>query len=112
VPTVAGVARAGRVRFDVGAGLGLGASSGYASFSAYAAAPFSPVWAFQLVPVARGTVVAAMPLTTTTLGFVRLDVASLLLSGNSLGFRAGNPDVGLASTSWLCLALGAEIGAL
>jgi hypothetical protein len=112
VPTVAGVARMGRVRFDVGAGLGLGASSGYPSFSAYAAAPFSPVWAFQLVPVARGTVLAAMPVTKTTLGFARIDVASLLLSGNSLGFRASNPDVGLASTSRVCIALGAEMGVL
>jgi hypothetical protein len=108
VPSAAWVTRAGRVRFDVGGGFGLGASSGYTSFSAYAAAPFSPVWAFQLVPVARGSVVAATPLTAATLGFVRLDVASLLLSGNSLGFRAGNPDAGLASTSWLSVAFGAE----
>jgi hypothetical protein len=112
VPSVAGVARAGRVRFDLGAGLGLGASSGYASFSAYAAAPFSPVWAFQLVPVARASVLAAMPLTQTTRGFLRIDVASLLLSGNSVGLRAGSPDVVLASTSWVCIALGAETGIL
>jgi hypothetical protein len=112
VPSAAWVAHAGRVRFDVGAGVGLGASSGYASFSDYAAAPFSPTWAFQLVPMARGSVLAATPLTKTTLGFVRLEVASLVLSGNSLGFRVGNPHAGLADTSWVSLALGAEIGVL
>lgn len=110
IPSVAGVARAGRVRFDLGAGLGLGTASGYPSLSVFAAAPFSPAWAFQLAPVARMSVLAAMPLTQATRGFLRVDVAALLLSGNSVGFRSGSPDVGLADTSWVCVALGAETG--
>src|SRR5689334_7879840 len=58
-PALAFTATLGPVQLDAGAGLGLGASSGYASWRAYADAPFDPDWAFQLVPMARAHVTAS-----------------------------------------------------
>jgi hypothetical protein len=112
IPSLAWVARTVRLRFDFGAGAGLGASSGYASFADYTSGPFSPVWAYQLVPAVRGHAIAAMPLTRTTDAFVRLDVAALLLSGNAIGSRVGDPEPRLADTSWMTLSIGAAFALL
>jgi hypothetical protein len=112
MPAIAWVIPADSVRVDVGAGLGLGAASGYASFADYARAPFSPTWAFQLVPAARAHVMAAMPLGRDADAFVRVEAAALLLSGTQLGFRSeggsGSVNVGPADTTWFDMGAGVQ----
>lgn len=106
MPTLAVVIPVGRVRFDLGAGLGFATASGYDDINQFAGAPFSPVWAFQLVPAARGHLMGTMQLNQTFDAFARLDVGSLLLDGNSVGLRNGNPNPGLMDTMWMNLSLG------
>ncbi len=106
MPTVACVIPAGRARFDLGVGAGLATSSGYDSLGKFAAGPFMPDWAFQLVPAVRGHAMASMPLSKNLDGFVRLDVGSLVLGGNTIGFRDGNPNPSVMDTLWLNLSLG------
>jgi hypothetical protein len=97
---------------DVGAGLGLGASSGYASFADYTRGPFSPTWAFQLVPAARAHIMAAVPLGRDVDVFVRAEAAALLLSGTQLGFRNGNANAGAADTTWFGIGAGVQFRVL
>jgi len=106
MPAVALVLPLGPVRLDVGAGLGLGASSGYRSWAAYVAGPFDPVWAFQLVPAARGHVSAALPLSRCCDGFARAELGGLILSGSSIGSRVGGDGRTLGDRLWFQLALG------
>jgi hypothetical protein len=117
MPSLAGVFRARDVRFDIGAGAGLGASSGYSSEAAYVAGPFAPTWAFQLVPAARAHAAVAYPIaflasgastTGSTLAFARLEAATLLLDGTSLGFRNGNANAPWRDTTWAGLTVGVE----
>ena len=112
IPTMAFVIPAGRVRFDLGTGIGIGTSSGYTDMADFAAAPFMPSWAFQLVPVIRGHAMATTAINRRVDLFVRLDVASLLLDGNSIGIRDGNPNPGLIDTMWVNLWLGVQFRAL
>jgi hypothetical protein len=106
MPAAALVVPVGPATLDVGAGLGLGATSGYSSGSAYVAAPFTPVWAFQLVPAVRGHAMVTLSLGARLDGFARLEVASLLLGGNSIGSRVDNPHPEAADTLWYDLVLG------
>lgn len=106
MPTVAFTIPVGRVRFDLGAGVGLGTSSGYSDVEEFAAAPFMPDWAFQLVPAVRGHALASMQLNSKFDVFARLDVGSLLLEGNTIGFRDNNPRPGVLDTFWLNLSVG------
>jgi hypothetical protein len=108
IPTVAWVIPVERGRLDVGAGLGVGASSGYASFADYTGGPFSPAWAFQLVPAVRAHVMGATPLGRDVDLFVRVEAASLLLSGTGIGFRHGNANPGFADTTWFDLGAGVQ----
>jgi hypothetical protein len=108
LPSVAWVIPAGDARIDVGAGLGLGAASGYASFGDYTRGPFSPAWAFQLVPAARVHLMAAMPLGRDVDVFARLEVAALVLSGTELGSRHGNANPDAADTTWFDLGAGVQ----
>lgn len=112
IPSLAWVTRAGWARLDFGAGLGLGASSGYASAASYVAAPFSPVWAFQLVPAARAHALAAVGLGRDVDLFARVEVASLWLDSGSIGFRAGKPDGGAKDSTWVGLTFGAQLRVL
>jgi hypothetical protein len=98
MPALAYVASAGKVRLDVGAGFGLGASSGYASWPAYAAEPFTPKWAYQLMPTARAHAVAAIDLGPKLGVFARLEAAKLLVSG---------ADGTMTDTAWATLSVGA-----
>jgi hypothetical protein len=100
------------VRLDVGAGLGLGSSSGYASLADYARGPFSPTWAFQLVPAARAHVMAAMPFGHGVDVFLRTETAALLLSGTQVGFRNGNPSPTPADTTWFDIGAGVQFRVL
>ena len=109
MPTAALVIPAGRLKVDLGAGLGLGASSGYTTWSAYVKGPFDPVWAFQLVPAIRGHAAVSLELTRRTAVFARLDVASLLLMGSTIGYRNGNAGAGPTDTLWIGLWVGALI---
>jgi hypothetical protein len=101
IPAAALVIPAGRLRFDLGAGVGVGTSSGYGSWSDYVAGPFSPVWHYT-VPVFREHVTAATDLTRNLDGFVRVDVASLLLIGSSGPYGGG------MDTTWVALWLGVD----
>ncbi len=49
---------------------------------------------------------ATMQLNNTIDVFTRLDVGSLLLEGNTIGFRDGNPRPGIMDTMWINLSLG------
>jgi hypothetical protein len=108
IPTIAWVIPVERTRLDVGAGVGVGASSGYGSFAEYTSGPFSPVWAFQLVPAARAHVMAATPLGRDVDLFVRFEAASLLLSGKQLGFRHVSANPSASDTTWFDLGAGVQ----
>ena len=101
IPAAAFVIPAGRLRLDLGAGVGVGTSSGYGSWSGYVAGPFSPVWHYT-VPVFRVHVMAATDLTPNLYGFVRADVASLLLTGSSGPYGGG------MDTTWVALWVGID----
>jgi hypothetical protein len=106
MPAVAWVIPTTRVQLDLGAGVGLATASGYPSWSFFGAAPFGPVWAFQLVPAVRVHALAAMRLTGRFEIFARVDAGSLLLGGNSIGIRSADQSPGLMDTTWLNLSLG------
>jgi hypothetical protein len=99
-------------RLDLGVGLGLGAASGYASFADYTSKPFSPDWAFQLVPAARAHVMWATPLGRDFDLFARIEIAALLLSGTQIGFRHGDPNPGPGDTMWFDIGAGVQFGLL
>jgi hypothetical protein len=101
IPSIAVVASAGRVRFDAGAGAGVGTASGYRSWSAYTAAPFTPDW-HATVPAARLYALAAMPLGHDFAGFVRADIAALWVA------KSGSTHDDLRDSSWVLLWLGVE----
>ncbi len=86
--------------FDIGAGLGLGTSSGYGSWSEYAAHPFTATWEFQLEPAVRAHAIAAFPVSRNVELFVRTDAAALVLPHGSAPSDAD----GL----WLMASLGAR----
>jgi hypothetical protein len=98
IPSVAVVLPAGPVRFDLGAGAGVGTSSGYVSQSDYLARPFAPVWHYT-VPAVRGHVTAAFALSPGLELFARADLASLVFSGSGAGS---------ADTTWLALWVGVQ----
>ena len=98
IPTAALVIPVGAVRLDLGAGAGVGTSSGYVSWSAYAAGPFAPVWHYT-VPAARAHAGAAIDVGNGVDLFVRLDLASLPFVGSQAAF---------GDTTWLALWFGAE----
>jgi hypothetical protein len=98
IPAASLVIPAGKVRFDLGAGAGVGTSSGYVSWSDYAAKPFTPVWHYT-VPAARAHLLAAIDLTPGLEVFARADVASLL----AVPSQAGATD-----TTWFALWLGVQ----
>jgi hypothetical protein len=112
MPAVAFVIPAGRAKFDLGVGAGFATSSGYDNMDQFLAEPFMPVWAFQLVPAVRGHAIASMQLNDTFDAFARLDVGTLLLDGNTIGLRDGNPRPGIMDTMWLNLAVGVSFRAL
>jgi hypothetical protein len=91
----------GRVRLDLGVGAGVGTSSGYASWSAYTAAPFTPSW-HATVPAARVHAVAAFRLTPDLDAFVRADVATLVLAGS------GSTHTGAGDSVWVGLWMGLQ----
>ena len=108
IPSVAFTLPAGPVQLDLGVGLGLGATSGYTTFSAYVAAPFNPIWAFQLVPTVRAHAVAAMTLTKTVDLFARFDLATLVLGGTSIGSRVGDPHRPASDRIWYDFVVGVQ----
>jgi hypothetical protein len=109
LPTVAAVVPVGPLRLELGAGLGLGAASGYLSAGAYADAPFTPVWAFQLVPAARAHATLWAPLGRRADLFFRIEAGGLLLDGNAIGSRAGNPNPTFADVTWGGLTVGVAL---
>lgn len=112
MPDVALVHPFGIASLEVGAAAGLGAASGYSSAGDYAAGPFSPTWAYQLVPAVRVHVGASMPIGPRTELFVRLDGAALWMRGNSVGSRVGVADPGLGDVAWVDALVGVRLGVL
>jgi hypothetical protein len=98
MPAASLVLPAGAVRIDLGAGAGVGTSSGYVSWSDYAARPFTPIWHYT-VPAVRAHVGAAMALSPSLDVFARADLASLL--------SAGSPG-GMMDTTWFALWVGVQ----
>jgi hypothetical protein len=98
IPSAALVIPGGSVRFDLGAGAGVGTSSGYVSWSDYDARPFTPIWHYT-VPAVRAHALAAIEVAHDLDLFARVDVASLL----SVGSQAGATD-----TTWFALFIGVE----
>jgi hypothetical protein len=98
IPAASLVIPAGSVRIDLGAGAGVGTSSGYVSWSDYAARPFTPIWHYT-VPAVRAHLGAAMSLSPGLDVFARADVASLL----AVGSQAGAMD-----TTWFALWVGVQ----
>ncbi|MHB8420776.1 MAG: hypothetical protein ACYDCL_22100 [Myxococcales bacterium] len=101
-PAVAGIIPAGRLRLDLGAGFGVATSSGYVSWSDYAAGPFMPIWHFT-VPAVRVHLAAAYPVANGLDLYARLEAVSLLLTG------APHGDAELANTLWFGLWLGIQV---
>jgi hypothetical protein len=104
VPTMALVLPANiggrRATFDLGAGFGVGTSSGYSSFSEFAGKPFAPDWAFQVFPAGRMHTVASVAVARGLDVFVRADAGSLILPPSS-----GRT---IADSTWLLFSVGAQ----
>lgn len=110
MPTLSAVTRSGDVEVELGLGLGLGAGSGYTDGTDFAAAPFDPSWAFQLVPAARAHASVGVQVSPRVLLFLRLDAGALMLEGTTLGFRDRNPSPVLTDRLWVDLWAGARFG--
>jgi hypothetical protein len=82
IPSIAWVVPLGGASLDLGAGLGVGTVSGYASWSDYLAAPFTPVW-HTTSPATRLHLGVAVPFTRKVDLFARMEAASLLASGTA-----------------------------
>jgi len=80
MPTAAYVLRIAWLRLDLGAGFGLGTSSGYESWAQYGEQPFTPVWHYT-VPAARLHVMAATEVARDLDLFVRVEEGLLFVSG-------------------------------
>ena len=106
IPAAAVVIPAGPVTFDLGAGVGLGTSSGFSSFKDWS--NDRTTWEFQLIPAARAHAVTTLKLTDSFELFVRLDVASLLLDRNSAGFQTRRINPGISETVWIHLWVGGQ----
>ncbi len=83
---------------DIGAGLGLGTSSGYASWSEYTSHPFTADWEFQLEPAVRAHAIAALGVSRSLEVFVRADAAALVLPHGSASSSS--------DSTWLMFAIG------
>ncbi len=112
IPSAAVVLPIGPLELDLGFGLGLGTSSGYSDMGEFAREPFNPDWAFQLAPTARAHAIASVPLNADTTAFLRLDVATLLLEGNTIGLRDLNPQPSAMDPIWINVAVGFSFRAL
>jgi hypothetical protein len=91
----------GPVRFEIGAGAGVGTSSGYTSWPDYVAGPFSPVWHLT-VPAVRAHAVATTRVTRSLDVFARIDFGSLLFTSS----------YGVGDTLWFDLGIGIQYGLL
>jgi len=100
IPSLAFVIPMASARLDLGGGAGLGASSGYVSWTDYVAKPFAPTWAFQLVPVVRAHAMLGMPLTRDVDLFARLEVAQLCFLPTS--------HATMMDSTWGALSIGAQ----
>ncbi len=94
----------GPLRADLGGGVGLATASGYPDVATFGQRPFGPDWAFQLAPATREYLRVSWGR-----WFARADVGSLLLDGNSVGIRRGNPSPTGEQTHWALLWLGGAI---
>ena len=96
IPAIAAVASLGSTTLDVGAGMGVGTTSGYASWSAYGAAPFTPTW-HHTVPSAQLHAALSFPLGP-------VDAMARAQAGTLLGVAGLAP----ANGTWLGITLGIQ----
>ncbi len=108
IPTAALVLPVDDARLELGAGVGLGATSGYASIDSYARGPFDPDWAYQLGPAMRAHAAVFLRVNRDVDAFLRADFATLLLSG-PVAVREANPSLAPHDTVWMTLSLGFAI---
>lgn len=108
IPAVTGVIPVGPVHLDLGGGFGLGETSKYKNWPDYDRAPFTPIWALQLVPTIRGQAMATLPLTSGIDGYARLEVATLVMGGTSIGSRVNNPHPRTEDLIWFDLTIGVQ----
>jgi hypothetical protein len=106
MPAIAFVVPTSRVRFDFGAGFGVGTATYFGTWANYA--KDKPIGSAELVPTVRGHAVAAIKLTPGFELFGRIDVASQLLEGNAIGIRRGDGPTRNAETSWIALSVGGQ----
>ena len=109
MPSLAVVIPTEHIRFDLGTGLGVGTSSGFKAARDITAD--RPIWAFEAVPTIRFQALAAVELNRTLDLFARLDVATMLTEGNTLGIRDGSLRPGL-DTTWANLWIGVQFRVL
>jgi hypothetical protein len=93
-----------RNTLDIGAGLGLGTASGYASFSEYSSHPFTADWEFQVEPAVRAHAIWAVTVSPTLDVYARADAAALVLPHGS------SPN--LSDSTWLMFSLGTRFRVL
>jgi hypothetical protein len=105
IPSLAVVVPVGGLRIDLGAGLGVGTSSGYAHASDYFDAPFVPRWHYT-VPAVRAHAIAAHAVSRKVDVFLRADFASLVATGPLSGHAS------FGDTTWFGLYLGLQHGVL
>jgi hypothetical protein len=103
IPSLALVLPVRALRFDLGAGAGVGTASGYTSWSGYTSAPFTPTW-HATVPAVRGHAIATFPLTQRLDLVARGEVATLVFTG------LDSAHSGPTDTSWVALSLGVQYG--
>ena len=106
MPSIALVIPTDRLRFDLGAGIGPGTSSGFATWDDFA--HDRTAWANEAVPTVRSHAIAAFTLTPRFELFARVDVSGQLLEGNTLGWRHGDGPAHNADVMWINLSLGGQ----
>src|SRR6185312_14382354 len=97
IPGVAAVLPLGDATLDLGAGVGVGTTSGYDSWAAYEAAPFEPEWHHTVaagqvhlaltIPLGCGVDAMARAQAGTLLGVARLPAADGAWFGLTLGVQ-------------------------
>ncbi|MBK7863852.1 MAG: hypothetical protein IPJ65_35645 [Archangiaceae bacterium] len=98
MPALAVVVPLGRLELDLGAGVGLGTSSAFGSWDAFA--HDRNAWELGFYPAVRVHAVASFPLTARLEVYLRAEAAALV-TGTPIGSREGDVIANFASTAWL-----------
>jgi hypothetical protein len=94
---------------SIGAGVRLGATSGYADVDTYLRAPFDPVWSSRLAPTVRAHAAFLARWSDDCDGRVRFELADVIVDGNTIGVRAPSPQRVSGDATWMLVSLGVAI---